>query len=190
MIRQLLAAAIVAAGAVYSQPAAPPPAPASAAAETGTDTVLKAVDDLSWQLKLGDIALVDKVQYTSLPPTVARNPKAPGATNPLIISAYTFIPKNLDRSKKQPLIVLIHGGVHANFTSGSAHIVRELIEQGYTVISTDYRGSTGYGRSFYEPSTTAVARWTMSTPAWSGSWTPTPSSTPNASASWAGATAD
>ncbi len=32
-------------------------------------------------------------------------PKEPGATNPLILHAYTFIPKNLDRSKKQPLIV-------------------------------------------------------------------------------------
>ncbi len=27
---------------------------------------------------------------------------------------------------------------------------RELIEQGYSIISSDYRGSTGYGRGFYE----------------------------------------
>ena len=151
MIKQILLAALAAVAVVYSQPSAPAPsAPPSTAAESGNDSILKAIDDLSWQLKLGDIAVVDKVQYTSLPLTVVRNPKAPGATNPLIISAYTFIPKTVDRSKKQPLIVLIHGGVHANFSSGSAHIVRELIEQGYTVISTDYRGSTGYGRSFYE----------------------------------------
>jgi dipeptidyl aminopeptidase/acylaminoacyl peptidase len=136
--------------------AAPAPtAPARAAAapappEGRFDEVLKAVDDLMWQTKLGDIADVDKVEYTSLPPHRAVNPNAPGATNPLIIHAYTFIPKKLDRAKKQPLIVLIHGGVHANFDSSSAHIVREFVEQGYSIVAPDYRGSTGYGRGFYE----------------------------------------
>ena len=127
-----------------------PPTAAQPAAENQMDQVLKAVDDLMWHVKLQDIADVDKVRYTSLPAAHVRNPAAPGAANPLIITAYTFIPKNLDRSKKQPLIVLVHGGVHSNFTSGSAHIVRELLEQGYSVISSDYRGSTGYGRDFYE----------------------------------------
>src|SRR5258708_2676483 len=132
-------------------PARPPAAtPAPRPPEGRWDEVIKHVDDLLWHTRLGDIADVDEVEYTSLPPAHARNPKAPGAVNPLIIHAYTFIPKNLDRSKKQPLIVLIHGGVHANFDTGEAHIVRELVQQGYTVIGTDYRGSTGYGRGFYE----------------------------------------
>lgn len=116
------------------------------------DQVLKHVDDLMWHQLLGDVADVDKIAYTSLPPQHVPNPKAPGATNPLIIHAYTFIPKTVDRTRphSQPSIVLIHGGVHANFDTGEAHVVRELIAQGYTVISTDYRGSTGYGRQFYE----------------------------------------
>jgi dipeptidyl aminopeptidase/acylaminoacyl peptidase len=138
---------------VYCQDS-PPPRPAAVVASPPPDgrfdEVLKAVDDLMWQTKLGDIADVDKVEYTSLPPHHAANPNAPGATNPLIIHAYTFIPKKLDRSRKQPLIVLIHGGVHANFDSSNAHIVRELVEQGYSIVSPDYRGSTGYGRGFYE----------------------------------------
>ena len=127
------------------------PATAAPTAPEGRwDEVLKSVDDLMWNLKLGDIADVDKVQYTSLPPHHVTNPNAPGATNPLIIRAYTFIPKKLDRTRKQPLIVLVHGGVHANFDSSEAHLVREFVEQGYSIISTDYRGSTGYGRGFYE----------------------------------------
>ncbi len=48
--------------------------------------------------------------------------------------------------------MFIHGGVHSNFETGgagnSAHIVRELIDQGYTVVAPDYRGSTGYGQGF------------------------------------------
>ena len=137
--------------ALAAQPrTAAPAGPAAAAPEGRWDEVLKAVDDLMWHTKLADIADVDKVAYTSLPREHPTNPKAPGATNPLIIHAYTFIPKKLDRSKKHPLIVLVHGGVHANFDSSEAHIVRELIEQGYSIVSTDYRGSTGYGRGFYE----------------------------------------
>lgn len=137
---------------------APPPPARSASAPPPVysndrlDMVMKHVDNLMWRELLDDIADVDFAEYTSLPPAHAVNPKAPGAVNPIIIQAYIFIPKKLDRSRphSQPLIVLVHGGVHANFDSSDAHIVRELIEQGYTIVSSDYRGSTGYGRQFYE----------------------------------------
>ncbi len=131
-------------------PAARPPSPEEEVQpDHRSDQVLKAIDDLMWRLNLGDIAEVDKVAYTSLPAARVPNPKAPGAGNPLVIRAYTFVPKNLDRVRKQPLIVMPHGGVHSNFSSGAAHVVRELIEQGYTVIAPDYRGSTGYGVQFW-----------------------------------------
>lgn len=153
---RLTSFAIALALGLSAQTSAPRTEPQQAAAQGFSndrlDQVLKHVDDLMWPQLLGDIADVDKIAYTSLPPQHVSNPKAPGATNPLIIHAYTFIPKNLDRSRphSMPLMVLVHGGVHANFDTGEAHIVRELIEQGYTIISTDYRGSTGYGRQFYE----------------------------------------
>jgi dipeptidyl aminopeptidase/acylaminoacyl peptidase len=127
-----------------------PPDLPQAATAMQLDQVAKAVDDLLWRFKLSDIAEIEQVRYTSLPPYKVSNPTAPGAKNPLIIPAYTFIPKNLNRNRKHPLIVLVHGGVHANFSSSGANIVRELLEQGYTVIATDYRGSTGYGQRFWE----------------------------------------
>jgi dipeptidyl aminopeptidase/acylaminoacyl peptidase len=133
------------------QPPASTPAPAQApAVDSRLDQVLKEVDDLMWNLKLADIADVDKVEYTSLPPTHIPNPKAPGAENPIIVRAYTFIPKNLDRSHKQPLIVFAHQGIHANFDTADMHVIRELVQQGYSIVAPDYRGSTGYGRRFYE----------------------------------------
>ena len=114
------------------------------------DQVLKALDDVEWRLKLSDIADVDKVAYTSLPSPHNPNPTGPGAGNPLIIQAYTFIPKKIDRSKKQPLLVLAHQGIHGNVSSTElGHIMSELMEQGYTVIAPDYRGSSGYGAAFY-----------------------------------------
>jgi dipeptidyl aminopeptidase/acylaminoacyl peptidase len=142
-----------------AQSAAPPstPTPSSAAAESSrhdTAQILKAVDDLMWHIKLGDIAEVDKSVFTSTPKHYAPNRNAPGALEPFTMYAYTFIPKNLDKSKKHPLLVFVHGGVHSDFKSGtsgnSAHIVRELIAQGYVIIAPEYRGSTGYGRGYYD----------------------------------------
>jgi len=112
-------------------------------------SLAKQIDDLMWYQKLGDIADIAKISYTGPPPRNNPNPTGQGAGNPLIIRAYTFIPKSLDRSKKYPLIVYIHGGVHSNFGSSGANVIRELIEQGYVIVSTDYRGSTGYGGGFW-----------------------------------------
>lgn len=133
----------------WPQQPATRPAAAEETAMHRHDQLMKAIDDLMWHIKLGDIAEVDKVRYTSRPARRQPNPTAQGAGNPLIIPAYTFIPKKLDRSRKHPLIVYVHGGLHANFNTGSARIVRELVEQGYSVIAPEYRGSTGYGATFY-----------------------------------------
>jgi len=137
--------------ALVAQSPPPPSRPAVPAEhDHGADITRKAIDDLQWYVKLGDIAEINKVTYTSTPPHYIPNPSAQGAGNPVIAYAYCFIPKKLDRSKKHPLLVYVHGGVHSNFNTGSAHIVRELVERGYSVVAPDYRGSTGYGRAFYE----------------------------------------
>jgi len=133
-------------------PQAPTPRPSPAPEQERDhrhDSLLKAIDDLLWYHKLGEIAEIDKVRFTGPPPRHLPNPTAQGAGNPVILPAYTFIPRKIDRTRKQPLLVLVHGGVHSNFSSSAAHIVRELVEQGYTVIAPEYRGSTGYGADFY-----------------------------------------
>ncbi len=114
------------------------------------DEIRKSIDDLLWYQKVGDVAHIDKVYIVGPPPAKVANPTAMGATNPLKFWAYVFIPQKLDRKKSSPLLVLPHGGVHANFTTYHTHIIRELVGQGYVVVAPEYRGSTGYGKSFYE----------------------------------------
>ncbi len=114
------------------------------------DQLQKAVDDVLWFNRLGDVAFIDKVYMYGPPPAKVRNPSAMGAKNPLKFWAYIFIPRNIDQSKKYPLLVLPHGGVHADFTTYHTHIIREMMSQGYIVVAPEYRGSTGYGRGFYE----------------------------------------
>jgi dipeptidyl aminopeptidase/acylaminoacyl peptidase len=99
---------------------------------------------------LSEIAQVDRVRYTGPPPRVAKNSTAPGAKNPVIIPAYTFLPKKYPAGRKLPLMVFAHGGVHGNVGTNYVNVLRELLQQGYAVIAPDYRGSAGYGREYWE----------------------------------------
>ena len=114
------------------------------------DELEKAVDDIRWQQRLGDVAFIDKVYMTGPPLWKEKNPTAMGAGNPVKFWSYVFVPKDIDVSIKYPLIVFPHGGVHSNFSTYYTHIVKELVAQQYIVVAAEYRGSTGYGKSFYE----------------------------------------
>lgn len=125
----------------------PPPPVHDRGNDRAFEQVLKSNDDVLWYFKLGDAASIDKVTFTSKPQRNT-NPTGQGAGNPMLIPAYVFTPKSL--KGKAPLIVFIHGGVHGDFNTYYAHIVRELIDEGYVIVAPEYRGSTGYGGDFYE----------------------------------------
>jgi dienelactone hydrolase len=110
----------------------------------------KTIDDVLWIQKLEDVAWVDKVYIDGPPLWKEENPTAQGAGNPVKFWTYTIIPKKIDPDQNYPLIVLPHGGVHSDFSTYYVHIVRELVAQGYVIVAAEYRGSTGYGRDFYE----------------------------------------
>ena len=114
------------------------------------DQLAKAIDDVAWQQRVGDVAVVDKWRIAGPPDANPANPTAPGAVNPVKFYTYTFVPRDRKEGQKLPLVVLPHGGVHADFTTYHTHIIRELMAQGYVVVAPEYRGSTGYGRGFYE----------------------------------------
>jgi dipeptidyl aminopeptidase/acylaminoacyl peptidase len=67
-----------------------------------------------------------------------------------------MLPKNLDKSRKHPAIVWIHGsGSDQNFIGwhpGSYRmyysVSQYLVQQGYIVLTPDYRGSSGYSRDW------------------------------------------
>lgn len=116
------------------------------------DQVRKAVDDIYWYNRVGDKAFIDKVYITGPPVNQesVKNPTAMGVKNPVKFYAYIFIPRGIDARKQYPLLVFPHGGVHGDFTTYYAHIIRELMAQQYIVIAPEYRGSTGYGKSYWE----------------------------------------
>ncbi len=113
------------------------------------ESLTRTLEEQTLFRRLEDIAEVDKVRYTGPPPRVIKNPTAQGAGNAVIISAYTFLPRK-PVAEKQPLIVLVHGGVHGNLDSSYVHVLRDLIRQGYAILSPEYRGSSGYGKDFWQ----------------------------------------
>lgn len=115
------------------------------------DKLMKKVDDLLWFQRVGDVAVVDKLFIPTVPaPKGEETYGIVHERHPFKMYAYVFVPAGLDRSKKHPLLVFPHGGVHSDFNTYYTHIVRELMELGYVVIAPEYRGSTGYGKSYYE----------------------------------------
>lgn len=99
----------------------------------------------------------------SMPPAIDRerlaNPQlvrypGPGGVS---VPAYLFVPSGLDRSKKSPAIIWVHGdGINQNYDGWHIHrdygvyysFHQYLVQQGYVVLSVDYRGSIGYGREW------------------------------------------
>lgn len=118
--------------------------------EHSFDILTKKIDDVLWFGRLDDVAYVDKVRLTSTPRWRPRDPEDRFAGNKLQFYAYVFIPKSVEPGKKYPLMVLPHSGIHSNLSTYGIHIVRELLAQGYIVVSAEYRGSTGYGKTTYE----------------------------------------
>ena len=118
--------------------------------------VNKGLSDIMMHNIIGDVAIIEKVRTTG--PALGKDHEFSSGgeknpltmTNPLTFHSYVFFPKDIDPNKKYPLLVFPHQGVHANFDVENGQLYRELIAQGYIIIAPDYRGSTGYGRRFYE----------------------------------------
>jgi dipeptidyl aminopeptidase/acylaminoacyl peptidase len=96
-------------------------------------------------------ASIDRTKL--IEPSLVAYPSSDGKRVP----AYIFLPPNFDKTKKYPAIVWIHGdGVNQNYDGW--HVERNyavyysfhqyLLQQGYVVLTPDYRGSIGYGKSW------------------------------------------
>ncbi len=150
MIQRALVIAMLATAPLAAQQDRPEPPISRTMMARGLEGLSKQIDDVYWHLQIGDIAVVDKITIASSKPARSSNPTGQGAGNPLLIFAYTFVPKSLG-ARKAPLLIFVHGGVHGDFGAAqNTHIVREMLEQGYVVVAPDYRGSTGYGGGYYD----------------------------------------
>jgi len=73
------------------------------------------------------------------------------ARDGLLINGYLTLPLGKD-PKNLPVIINPHGGPWARDVWGYNPEVQLLANRGYAVLQVNYRGSTGYGRKFWEAS--------------------------------------
>lgn len=101
-----------------------------------TDKIEKIVEVSPW-IDENDMATIKPIQYKS----------RDGVT----INGYLTLP-NIANQKNLPVIINPHGGPWARDYWGFNPEVQLLASRGYAVLQMNFRGSTGYGRKFWESS--------------------------------------
>ena len=79
-------------------------------------------------------------------PYLVRYPSFDG----LRISAFLYVPHNLERDESHPAIVSVHGGPSAQTMNGFNRSIQYLVNNGNVLIAPNNRGSTGYGKDYEE----------------------------------------
>jgi dipeptidyl aminopeptidase/acylaminoacyl peptidase len=64
------------------------------------------------------------------------------------VQGWIVKPPGFDPAKKYPLILEIHGGPHAMYNVAFSYQLQNFAANGYVVLYTNPRGSTGYGSAF------------------------------------------
>ena len=98
---------------------------------------LKKITDVSPWLNENDLAKMKPIEYTS--------------RDGLKINGYLTLPKDVSQTNL-PVVVNPHGGPWARDAWTFNPEVQFLANRGYAVLQMNFRGSTGYGRKFWEAS--------------------------------------
>ena len=93
--------------------------------------------DVTPWLPEGELAAMRPIEYTS--------------RDGLAIHGYLTLPKGVE-ARHLPVVVNVHGGPWHRDVWGFNPEVQFLANRGYAVLQLNFRGSTGYGRKFWEAS--------------------------------------
>jgi dipeptidyl aminopeptidase/acylaminoacyl peptidase len=70
------------------------------------------------------------------------------STNGTRVQGWIVQPPGFDPSRKYPMIMEIHGGPHGMYNVAFSYMYQNFAANGYVVLYTNPRGSTGYGTNF------------------------------------------
>lgn len=99
---------------------------------------LQKIVDVSPWLNEADMATMKPIQYKS--------------RDGLTIHGYLTLPKGKEKAKNLPVVINPHGGPWARDNWGWDSYAQLFASRGYAVLQMNFRGSTGYGREFWESS--------------------------------------
>ena len=67
-----------------------------------------------------------------------------------VIPAIYYLPKQASAENKVPAMVWVHGGPGGQTRQGFSSLVQYMVNHGYAVLAVNNRGSSGYGKTFYQ----------------------------------------
>lgn len=91
---------------------------------------------LNKQINAEDLVTATVVRYESFDGTV--------------IPAIYYVPKQASAENKVPAMVLVHGGPGGQTRQGFDSLIQYMVNHGYAVLAVNNRGSSGYGKTFYQ----------------------------------------
>lgn len=97
----------------------------------------QAETDRAWRLASNGAMRMDKITYRS-------------SKGDLDIPAFVFQPLVTRGAQRHPALVWVHEDIRGHLYERHIPFIREAVSRGYVVIAPEYRGSIGYGRTFYD----------------------------------------
>lgn len=91
---------------------------------------------LNKQINAEDLVTATVVRYESFDGTV--------------IPAIYYVPKQASAENKVPAMVWVHGGPGGQTRQGFSSLIQYMVNHGYAVLAVNNRGSSGYGKTFYQ----------------------------------------
>jgi dipeptidyl aminopeptidase/acylaminoacyl peptidase len=96
----------------------------------------KLTNVLNDEINADDLVTAKVVRYKSFDSTV--------------IPAIYYLPKQASAENKVPAMVLVHGGPGGQTRQGFSSLIQYMVNHGYAVLAVNNRGSSGYGKTFYQ----------------------------------------
>jgi len=97
----------------------------------------QAETDATWRKASAGVMQMEKITYRS-------------RAGDMDIPAFVFQPLNPRGPNAHPAIVWVHENIRGHLYEHYIPYIREATAKGYVVIAPEYRGSIGYGKTFYD----------------------------------------
>src|SRR4029077_2865151 len=97
----------------------------------------QAETDKTWHDASAGVMQMEKITYRS-------------RAGDMEIPAFVFQPLKLRGAKGHPALVWVHENIRGHLYEHYIPYIREATSKGYIVIAPEYRGSIGYGKTFFE----------------------------------------
>jgi dipeptidyl aminopeptidase/acylaminoacyl peptidase len=102
----------------------------------GSGELKKVTETLNPEINVDDLVSAEVVRFESF--------------DGLEIPAIYYKPLSASAGNKVPALVWVHGGPGGQTRVGYRALIQYLVNHGYAVLAVNNRGSSGYGKTFYE----------------------------------------